>query len=169
MKSYLWLCDKPRFASIFEENLSRDMGMSGSNLKKPARVPARIIRPQGRDSAKHSNAFSAITDKITKQISQDLTSSSTASHGESLNITFAQSIKDGMKELKDGMTNMAQYQMETAKYQAMASAPSPMRNKFYSAYTTMLWIQCLSKSRREPRKSKRWPLQRDGLHWKTPN
>jgi len=53
--------------------------------------------------------------------------SSTASHGESLSITFAQSIKDGMKDLKDGMTEMAQY-----KYQAMASAPSPMRNKFYS-------------------------------------
>ena len=133
MTSYLSLRDEPRFASIFEENLSRDMGMSGSNLKKPARVPARIIRPQGRDSAKHSNAISAITDKITKQISQDLTSSSTASHGESLNITFAQSIKDGMKELKDGMTEMAQYQMETAQYQAMASAPSPMRNEFYSA------------------------------------
>ena len=31
------------------------------------------------------------------------------------------------------MTEMAQYQTEMAQYQAMASAPSPMRNKFYSA------------------------------------
>ena len=93
---------------------------------------ARPKCPQGRDSAKHSNANSAITDMITKQISQDLTSSSPASCGESLNLTFAQSIKDGMKELKDGMTQMAQYQMETAQYQAMASAPFPMRNEFYS-------------------------------------
>jgi hypothetical protein len=107
MKSYLWLHDKPRFASIFEDNLSKDMGMSESNLKKPARVPARPKRPQGCDSAKHSNAISAITDKITKQISQDLTSSSNASRGESLNLTFAQSIKDGMKDLKDGMTEIA--------------------------------------------------------------
>jgi hypothetical protein len=38
-----------------------------------------------------------------------------------------------MKDLKDGMTKMAQYQMETAQCQAMASALSPMRNKFHSA------------------------------------
>ena len=89
------------FVLIFENNLSRDMGTSESNRKKPARVPARLKRPEVCGSAKHSNAISTITDMITKQISQDLMSSLNASHGESLNLTFAQSIKDGMKDLKD--------------------------------------------------------------------
>ena len=38
-----------------------------------------------------------------------------------------------MTDLKDGMMEMAQYQMETAQYQAMASAPSPMKKDFYAA------------------------------------
>lgn len=52
---------------------------------------------------------------------------------ESLNLSFIQTIKEGMKDLKDSMMEMVQYQMETTQYQAMASAPSPMKKDFYAA------------------------------------
>ena len=112
--SYLWLQDKPRFASLFKQNNTHSGDIAGAstatNKKKKTRVPVQSIHPQGRDSAKHSNAISAITDKISKEVSKELNvSASSNTHGESLNLSFAQSIKDGAKDLKDGMMEMAQY------------------------------------------------------------
>ena len=138
MMSYLWLQDEPRFASLFEQNNSPSGHISGAstatNKKKKTRVPVQSICPQDCDSAKHSNAISAITDKISKEVSKELNVSALMNtHRESLNLSFVQSIKDGMKDLKDGMMEMAQYQMETAQYQAMASVLSPMKKDFYAA------------------------------------
>ena len=134
MKSYLWLIEQPRFASIFELERTTDPNESKKQKKK---VPVRSKRPEGRDSAKHAHAINAIKDKITEEVSNELSHFSSIkyipSSGEASNLNFAQSIKDGMKELKDGMVEMAQYQIESAQYQAMASAPSPIKKQFYSA------------------------------------
>jgi hypothetical protein len=74
-----------------------------------------------------------------------------------------------MKDLKDGMTKMAQNQMETAHYQAMANAPSPMRNAFYSALYNNIMDSISYKVQKRAMEKQEMAIARDGLHWKTPN
>ena len=137
MLSYLWLQDQPRFASLFEQDKAidaeePDATASKRRKKMSTKVPVGSTRPQGRDSAKHANVISAVTEHIAKQVSTELNLSSGCgnTYEEEQRQSFARSIKDGMKDLKDGIMEMAQSQMETAQCKAMASAPSPMKKDF---------------------------------------
>jgi hypothetical protein len=121
MTSFMFLRSHPKFATEFPTNGEKPPSAKKKLSKKASQAPGRMQRPVGRDAAKTTNSIDFVVHKVGERISKSLDAvAPVASTNNPDWSVITQSIVNGTNTMEALM-----------KHQLMASAPSPVKKKYF--------------------------------------